>query len=83
VLGQLDNLGALLLGLRHTLRGCPPEIADRHLAATGLTRQTLDDDLRTVGVSAMWLGKKAVQGGRVILSGAARLAQKACQSRET
>jgi len=75
VVGQLDDLGALLLGLRHTLRGCAPEVADRHLAATGVTRQMLDDDLRTVGVSAVWIGKKAAQAGNAAVQGASRLAR--------
>jgi uncharacterized membrane protein YkvA (DUF1232 family) len=72
VVGQLDDLGALLLGLRHTLRGCPPEIARRHLEDAGLTHQVLDDDLRTVGVATVWIGQKALVAGKAIARGAAR-----------
>ena len=75
IVGQLDDLGALLLGLRHTLRGAPPEVAQRHLAAANLTSQMLDDDLRTVGVSTVWIGKKAAQAGNAAVRGASRLAR--------
>jgi uncharacterized membrane protein YkvA (DUF1232 family) len=55
VLGQLDDLGALLTGLRTALGGCTPERATEHLAAAGLSPSALDADIRTVQVAAMWL----------------------------
>ena len=73
VIGQLDDLGALLFGLRYTLQGCAPDIANRHLSATGVTREMLDEDLRTVGVSALWIGRTAVRGGKALIGGASRL----------
>lgn len=55
VLGQLDDLAALLLGLRTALHGCSPESADAHLTAVGLSRSALDADVRTVQVAGIWL----------------------------
>ncbi|MFN0073824.1 MAG: YkvA family protein, partial [Chloroflexota bacterium] len=75
VLGQLDDLGALLLGLRFTLRHCPADVADGHLAAAGVTREMLDADLRTVGVTTLWIGQTTVQNGKKLISGAARFVQ--------
>ena len=78
VLGQLDDLLALLHGIRSALRQCPPALADRLLAETGLTTEQLDrdiDDLGTVAVGlsrtvvkAVWRGGRAA--GRGVASGA-------------
>src|SRR5262245_58594432 len=48
ILGQLDDLAALLLGLRTALAGCPRADARAHLNAVGLTESALDADVRTV-----------------------------------
>jgi uncharacterized membrane protein YkvA (DUF1232 family) len=55
VLGQLDDLSALLLGLRAALHGCPQEAAEAHLSAAGLSQSALDADVRTVEVAGVWL----------------------------
>ena len=66
VLGQLDDLTALLLGLRQALNGCTPESRATHLEAAGLAEHALDADLRTVGVVTMWLGVAgAALGSRI------------------
>lgn len=54
ILGQLDDLGALFLGLRTALRGCSPESARAHLASAGLSETALDADIRTVQVVGVW-----------------------------
>jgi len=67
VLGQLDDLGALLLALRHALRACPADVATAHLARAGLSATALDADLRTVAVAGVWLvGGTASLGRRVL-----------------
>ncbi len=63
VVGQLDDLAALLLGIRHTLRTCPPDVADAHLARVGLKASALDEDLRTVAVATVWLASGAASLG--------------------
>ena len=63
VLGQLDDLTALLLGLRQALDGCSDESRAAHLDGVGLKENALDADLRTVAVVAMWLGVEAVRIG--------------------
>ncbi len=45
ILGQLDDLIAVLLGIRAALRVMPPEQAARHLQAANLKQQQIDDDL--------------------------------------
>jgi uncharacterized membrane protein YkvA (DUF1232 family) len=58
LLGQLDDLAALLLGIRYALRSCSPEGAAAHMARVGLSNTALDADLRTVAVAAMWVGAR-------------------------
>src|SRR5438067_3497780 len=63
VVGQLDDLAALLLGIRHTLRACPPDVAAGHLSRVGLKATALDDDLRVVAVATVWLVSGAASLG--------------------
>lgn len=63
VVGQLDDLAALLLGIRHTLRACPDDVAAAHLERVGLKATALDDDLRTVAVATVWLASSAASLG--------------------
>lgn len=58
IIGQLDDLAILLLGLRSALASAPPVVADEHLAATGVTFETLDRDLTTVRATAVWLAER-------------------------
>jgi uncharacterized membrane protein YkvA (DUF1232 family) len=67
VWGQLDDLTALLLGLRLALNLSPTETAQAHMARVGLDRAALDADLRTVAVTSMWLVQRtAALGARVL-----------------
>lgn len=75
VAGQLDDLAALLLGIRHALRGCSPEVAQAHLRRADLTESALDADLRTVGVAGAWLLDRAAAAGRKALALSWRLLQ--------
>jgi uncharacterized membrane protein YkvA (DUF1232 family) len=63
VVGQMDDLAALLLGIRHTLRACPADVAAAHLARAGLKASALDDDLRVVAVATVWLVSGAASLG--------------------
>jgi uncharacterized membrane protein YkvA (DUF1232 family) len=63
LLGQLDDLAALLLGLRQALDGCAPEAARAHLERAGLSEDALDRDLANVRAAAAWiLGRGARLG---------------------
>jgi len=73
VLGQLDDLAALLLGVRTALRGCPPDVAEAHLERVGLSHDALDHDLRTTGVAAAWLVTGAGRLGARALAAPLRL----------
>jgi uncharacterized membrane protein YkvA (DUF1232 family) len=57
VVGQLDDLAALLLGLRVALRGCPSDVAQAHLARAGIADTAIDADLQTVRDAAAWIMK--------------------------
>ena len=66
VAGQLDDLAAVLLGLRVALRGCSPEAAAAHLEAAGLAEGDIGRDLATVRAAAGWIaGRIARTTGRV------------------
>lgn len=73
VVGQLDDLAVLLLGLRQALRGLPDDAAQAHLDRAGLSPTALDADLLTVRVAAVWLARRAVSLGGRALAGARRL----------
>lgn len=61
VAGQLDDLTVLIGGLRAVLRSCPLEVADDHLARSGLTFEIMDADLATVRDTALWLGRRGAR----------------------
>lgn len=64
IVGQLDDLAALLLGIRVALAGCPPDTAEAHLARVGLAETAIDADLQTVRDAAAWLAKGAIRLGK-------------------
>ena len=74
IIGQLDDLAILLLGLRSALASAPPEVAHAHLAAAGLSFGTLDRDLTTVRATGVWLaergGAQASRAANAALGGA-------------
>jgi uncharacterized membrane protein YkvA (DUF1232 family) len=75
VLGQLDDLAILLLSVRTALRSCPPEVADVHLQASGLSWETLERDLVTLRATAIWVArggrKLAMRIGKALVRAAA------------
>jgi uncharacterized membrane protein YkvA (DUF1232 family) len=79
VAGQLDDLAALLLGLRVALRGCSPATAEGHLREAGLSEADLDRDLAIVRAAAAWIGRRVARSsirlGRASLRIAGRVAR--------
>jgi uncharacterized membrane protein YkvA (DUF1232 family) len=75
VLGQLDDMAILLLGVRTALRSCPAEVAEAHLQEVGLSWETLDGDLVTIRATAIWVmrrgGALAARAGKAMLGMAA------------
>lgn len=63
VVGQLDDLAALLLGIRTALRGCSAEVSQAHLERVGLSDTAIDADLENVRNAAAWLVKGGAQLG--------------------
>jgi uncharacterized membrane protein YkvA (DUF1232 family) len=76
VLGQLDDLAALVLGVRTALRSAPEEVAERYLQEVGFTWTTVDRDVVTIRATTVWVtrGGVALAGriGRGLLSMANR-----------
>ena len=63
VLGQLDDLLVVLLALKVALGGLEPTRRRRHLAAVGLAEDDLAADVRTVGSTTAWIGRRGVRLG--------------------
>ncbi len=59
VSGQLDDLAAVLLGLRVALQGASPAERATHLEKAGLTEGDIGRDLAIVRGAAGWLARKA------------------------
>ncbi|MHB1414964.1 MAG: YkvA family protein [Chloroflexota bacterium] len=76
VAGQLDDLAAIILAIRAVTLSLPDEVAAEHLKRAGLTKSTLDRDLRSLGLTALWLvrrgGGLAVRAVRFVAGGALR-----------
>ncbi len=70
VIGGMDDLTALLLGLRTALRGCSPESARAHLEHVGLNEVDLDGDLQSIRAAAIWLASRGARAGGLLASGA-------------
>lgn len=67
IAGQLDDAAAVLFGLRVALAGLPTAERAVALADAGLEAADLDADLRTIGTTYAWLGRR---GGRLAWRGA-------------
>jgi uncharacterized membrane protein YkvA (DUF1232 family) len=74
VVGQLDDLAAVLLALRFALRGLPGAAAEARLAEAQLSRAILDEDLANVRRAAAWVARRAAAVSGAALDRAARLA---------
>jgi uncharacterized membrane protein YkvA (DUF1232 family) len=67
VVGQIDSIVLLLLGLRRALRHCPAEVAQRHLTRLGLEPRLLSRDLHvTVYIGLRAFGRVARPIGRAV-----------------
>jgi uncharacterized membrane protein YkvA (DUF1232 family) len=68
VAGQLDDAAAILLSLHLALAGLPPHERRELLAEAGLADGDLAADLRTIGATYAWLGRRgaalAARGAR-------------------
>jgi uncharacterized membrane protein YkvA (DUF1232 family) len=64
VLGQLDDAAAILIGLGMALRSLTPEDRAAALASAQLEAGDLDADLRTIGASYAWMGRKGLRLGK-------------------
>lgn len=60
ILGQLDDLLVLFLAMRIALAGLSPERRRTHLAAAGIEEADFGADLRTLGVTTAWVGRRGV-----------------------
>lgn len=67
VAGQMDDMYVLLMALQQALKRVPDDVADEHLAAVGLERSILDDDLAAVrDLVAAAVVNTARMGGRAL-----------------
>ncbi len=72
VAGQLDDAAAVLFAIGVALRSMQPHERAVVLAEVGLEASDIDDDLRTIGASYSWIGRKGVQLGTRALRFTAR-----------
>ncbi len=77
VLGQLDDLLVVLLALKVALDGLDPERRRRHLETVGLAEADLVSDVRTVGSTTAWVGRRGVRLGVRATTAGARAAGRA------
>lgn len=77
VAGQLDDAMAVLIALRLALSGLSSDERARVLADAGLEAGALDDDMRTVGATYAWMGRRgarlAWRGTRAVVRASGRL----------
>jgi uncharacterized membrane protein YkvA (DUF1232 family) len=79
VAGQLDDLAAMLIGLRVALRGCTPEASATHLAAAGLAEGDIGRDLEIVRGTAGWVAGRVARATAKISGASIRTAAKAAR----
>jgi uncharacterized membrane protein YkvA (DUF1232 family) len=63
VIGQLDDLAAVLLALRFALRGLSGPAGEAQLAAAGLSAAAIDEDLANVRRAAGWVARRSAALG--------------------
>jgi uncharacterized membrane protein YkvA (DUF1232 family) len=77
VLGQLDDLLVVMLALKLALDGLEPTRRRQHLAAVGLAEADLAADVRAVGSTTAWVGRRGVRLGARAATVGARAAGRA------
>lgn len=79
VAGQLDDAAAILIAIGVALRSMQPAERAAVLAAAGIEASDIDEDLRTIGTTYKWIGRRGLRlgmnAGRVVLHGAERAAR--------
>ncbi len=67
VVGQMDDVYAVLTALQQSLKRMPDTVAQKHLDATGVTREQIDDDLAAVrDLARMAVVKTMKFGGKAL-----------------
>ena len=73
VLGQVDDLAVAMLAIRLALNALEPARRQQHLAAAGLSDETLHEDLVAVGRLAAWVARAGARTGVRVGRGALRV----------
>ena len=73
VLGQVDDLAVAMLAIRLALNALEPSRRQMHLAAAGLSDETLHEDLVATGRLAAWTARAGARTGLRIGRGALRV----------
>jgi uncharacterized membrane protein YkvA (DUF1232 family) len=73
VLGQVDDLAVAMLAIRLALNALEPSRRQMHLAAAGLSDETLHEDLVATGRLAAWTARAGARTGIRIGRGAFRV----------
>jgi uncharacterized membrane protein YkvA (DUF1232 family) len=63
VAGQLDDAAAILIAIGVALRSMQPVERAAVLAEAGVTAEDIDEDLRTIRSSYMWIGRHGLRLG--------------------
>jgi uncharacterized membrane protein YkvA (DUF1232 family) len=72
VLGQIDDLVAIMVAISAATRICPPELVDEHLDAVKLTHADMARDADTAQVAARWAARRGIN---LVKHGAERTAE--------
>jgi uncharacterized membrane protein YkvA (DUF1232 family) len=80
LVGQLDDLAAVLLAIRFALKGLPGPAADAMLANVGLSRDLLARDLDNVRVVGGWAVRGAARTSARVAGAAAKTAGRAARA---
>ncbi|HEY3412746.1 MAG TPA: YkvA family protein [Armatimonadota bacterium] len=62
VLGQLDDVGVLLYGIRSALRHCPPDLAAQLMSEYGVSEAQLNRDISAMNTVARGFGRLIARG---------------------
>jgi uncharacterized membrane protein YkvA (DUF1232 family) len=73
VLGQIDDLAVAMLAIRLALNALEPARRQQHLAAAGLSDETLREDLAAAGRLGLWTARAGARTGIRVGRGALRV----------